>query len=117
MTEIKNIEGRLQMWVPTPAPGHWACAEPDDPENGGAFPDFCGHPVDDEPCPWHHPDPLIEAVARALFESPVWFTFGTNPLAKELGGPTEARRRAAREAVAVFRSSATRPNPSGGEVS
>ena len=63
----------------------------------------CGNLVDDEPCPWHHPDPLVEAVDRALFDSGVWFSFGTNPLAKALGGPTEARRCAAREAVAVFR--------------
>lgn len=96
--KIRSVDGH-EMWIPEPAPGHWACAEREEP----ADLEVCGQPVNDEPCPWHHPDPLVEAVDRALFDSGVWFTFGTHPLATALGGPTEARRRAAREAVAVFR--------------
>jgi len=98
MTKIRTVNGRREMWVPRPAPGHWACAEREDPTDTVV----CGNPVDDEPCPWHHPDPFVEAVDRALFDSGVWFSFGTSPLAEALGGPSEARRRAARE-VAVFR--------------
>lgn len=48
------------------------------------------------------PDPgqaAVEAVAQALFNDNVWITFGDGPLAKTLGGPREARYRAARTVV------------------
>jgi hypothetical protein len=82
----RSADGRHEVWVPYPAPGHWECAEREDPGDDVV----CGEPADDEPCPWHHPDPLVEAVDRALLHSGVWFIFGTNPVAKALGGPTEA---------------------------
>lgn len=97
---LRQVNGRLEAWSSTPAPGGWVCAEPEDPD--GADVEMCGHPVGDEPCPIHHPHPLVQAVVNALFDEPLWVTYGDSPLARTLGGPREAMRHAARVAVTTL---------------
>lgn len=50
--DVQIIDGRREVWLVICGVGGYVCAEPDP----GRPDDFCGIPVETEPCPIHHPD-------------------------------------------------------------
>lgn len=50
-SRIREVQGRLEMWLQFPLHVGWVCAEPDDSTQDG----MCGMPVESEPCNIHHP--------------------------------------------------------------
>lgn len=48
---VREVDGRLEVWINDPPPGGWVCAEPINNTPEG----MCGMPIEDTPCTIHHP--------------------------------------------------------------